>query len=61
LPMGLLFRVCPTFYTWSFSLGCTAYDANMMREPHAVTLTPPSEAACRLSWGWRSSLFLTGM
>src|SRR5262249_338429 len=33
----------------------------MMRDPHVVTLTPPSEAACRLSWGWRSSLLLTGM
>src|SRR5712691_11109526 len=22
------FRVCPTFYTWCFSLGCAAHDAN---------------------------------
>ena len=21
-------RVCPTFYTWRFSLGCAAHDAN---------------------------------
>jgi hypothetical protein len=33
----------------------------MIRESHAVTLTPPSEVACRLPWGWRSSVFLAGM
>src|SRR5262249_23901969 len=33
-------RVCLTFYTWSFSLGCTAHDANHDARPPCCNAHP---------------------
>ncbi|HKR94502.1 MAG TPA: hypothetical protein VJW55_04030, partial [Candidatus Angelobacter sp.] len=59
--IGMLLECVPPFTHGVFHWAVRLMMPTMMRDPHAVTLTPPSEAACRLSWGWRSRLFLTGM
>src|SRR6267143_4766895 len=51
----------PPFTHGVFHRAVRLMRPTMIRESHAVTLTPPSEAACRLPWGWRSSVFLAGM
>src|SRR4029450_11322433 len=38
-------RVCPTFYTWRLSLGCTAHDANHDSCIPCCNVTPPAEVA----------------
>jgi len=42
------FRVCPTFYNGVFHRAVRLMMLTVMRAPHTVTLTPPSEATCRL-------------
>src|SRR6266849_5269510 len=39
-----VFRVCPTFYTWRFR-AVRLMMPTVLREPRAVKLNPPSEAA----------------
>src|SRR5207237_10494203 len=36
----LQIRVCPTFYTWCFSLGCAAHDANHDARPPCCNAHP---------------------
>src|SRR6266446_1034776 len=47
-----IFRVCPTFYTWRFELGCAAHDAN--RGPHIpcchATILSVTYSMVRLLW-----------
>src|SRR5215813_4605340 len=61
VPVQSMQECVPPFTHGVFHWAVRLMMPTMMRDPHVVTLTPPSEAACRLSWGWRSSLLLTGM
>src|SRR5207245_5100843 len=58
---GRFYECVPPFTHGVFHRAVRLMMPTMIRESHAVTLTPPSEVACRLPWGWRSSVFLAGM
>jgi len=55
------FRVCPTFYTWCFSLGCAAHDANHDARTPCCNAHPRLLRELPTSRGLEGKCILAGM